>query len=282
MTSLKELLSVLTKNSDLSIYIRDLSGLFSNPLTDVDPENKLYNCPLREFAKDSKTCLRCRAEADSYNLAKPYVRECFCGMDEIIYPVIIDGKAKCVLYACAKSEEDRADVLKAFASDDMPFDNAIAVINKSAYKDEAIKVLEIISSYITLLFGSFSFAEDKEESDTHWVVANLLSHLENDYHKDINLKQLAVLYGFNEKYLGRIFKSEVGMTFHEYLNNIRLEKASELLLSTDASVVSISKKCGFNNVTYFNRLFLRRFEKTPLEFKNAKSNKFWDKHSYLL
>ena len=287
MTSLKELLYVVLKNSNLKIHIQDLSGIFSNPLCEANAENKSYHSPMSSFFGKTDFCENCRKDIlqkASYSKT-PFIEKCPCGMSVATFPVVVDEKIKCVIYAenfSDKSEED-FDALKSLCDDKFDFETAKFILESSESKDDILKILEVISSYITLLFNNFSFAEEKDEDNSsHWVVFNLKNHIEQEYFKDINLKRLASIYGFNEKYLGRIFKNETGVTFHEYLNEIRLEKATEMLLNSDDSVVSISKKCGFNNVTYFNRIFLKKFEKTPLEFKNSKSNRFWDRHSYLL
>lgn len=287
MTSLKDLLYVVLKNSDVNVYIQDLSGIFSNPLSDTELKNKSYHSPLHLYFGKNEKCAECRNDSlkEALNSSKPFLRKCPCGMSEAIYPVVVDGKTKCILYAENISEKSDGDfdALSSFCSYDYDFNQAKELLEKCADGNDILKILEVISSYITLLFNNFSFAEAKDEgSDSHWVVNNLKNHIDNEYFKDINLKQMALLYGFNEKYLGRVFKTETKMTFHEYLNSVRLEKASEMLVGTEESVVSISKKCGFNNVTYFNRLFFKSFNKTPLEFRNSKSNKFWDRHSYLL
>ena len=287
MTSLKELLYVILNNSAIKIYIQDLSGIFSNPLCDVEAINKSYHSPMSELLGKNPVCAECRKDSlqNAIYTQGSFTHKCPCGMSEAVYPVVIDGKTKCIIYAenfSDKSDEDFKS-LKNFFEDNKEFETAKSILENSAEKEDVLKILEVISSYITLLFNNFSFAEEKsEEESLHWVVVNLKNHIEKEYFKDINLKQLASLYGFNEKYLGRIFKNETGNTFHEYLNEIRLEKACEMLLNTEDSVVCISRKCGFNNVTYFNRIFLKKFEKTPLEFKNSKANRFWDRHSYFL
>lgn len=287
MTSLKELLYVILKNSDIKIHIQDLSGIFSNPLCDTEAENKSYHSPMSEFLGKNKICDECRKNIlqKASFIKTPFIEKCSCGMSEAVYPVVIDGKTKCIIYAENFSDktDDDFEALENLCAGKFDFDTAKAILENSAENDDILKILEVISSYITLLFNNFSFAEEKnDEESLHWVVVNLKNHIEKEFFKDINLKQLATLYDFNEKYLGRIFKTETGLTFHEYLNEIRLEKATEMLLNSEDSVVSISKKCGFNNVTYFNRIFLKKFEKTPLEFKNSKANRFWDRHSYLL
>ncbi|MBQ2898057.1 MAG: helix-turn-helix domain-containing protein [Clostridia bacterium] len=287
MTSLNDLLYVILKDSAIKIYIQDLSGIFSNPLCEVDLKNKSYSSPMYDFFGKNNKCLSCREQSlnSALNSSAPFIRKCPCGMSEAVCPVILDGKIKCILYAenISDQSQESTDALNSFCEEAYDFSSAKVILDNCSPQSDVLKILEVISSYIILLLNNFSFAETKsEEYGTHWVVENLKKHIENEYFKDINLKQMASLYDFNEKYLGRIFKAETGVTFHEYLNSVRLEAASLLLTDSEESVVKISKKCGFNNVTYFNRIFFKRFEKTPLEYRNSKSNRFWDKHSYLL
>jgi AraC-like DNA-binding protein len=54
---------------------------------------------------------------------------------------------------------------------------------------------------------------------------------------------------------------------HEFINNERLSRAERLLRETDESILSISERVGFNNVTYFNRLFKERHCVSPIEFR---------------
>lgn len=58
-----------------------------------------------------------------------------------------------------------------------------------------------------------------------------------------------------------------GMTYSEYLNDMRLAKAMEMLRHTENGIAEIALDCGFQNVTYFNRLFKRKYACTPKEMR---------------
>ena len=74
----------------------------------------------------------------------------------------------------------------------------------------------------------------------------------------------------NAKYLGRIFKSEMGVIFCDYLLSLRLSKAEEMLRKTDAKIIDIALATGFNSISYFNRAFLKKHKITPGEFRRKK------------
>ena len=59
-----------------------------------------------------------------------------------------------------------------------------------------------------------------------------------------------------------------GTSCLKYINNYRLEKAAELLKSTAYSITDISLECGFNNLSYFNKLFKRKYHLTPRDFRD--------------
>lgn len=64
----------------------------------------------------------------------------------------------------------------------------------------------------------------------------------------------------------RFFKKHMNMTVVEYLNNLRLEKAVELFEQGNTSILEVSLATGFHNLSYFHKIFKRKFHMTPREF----------------
>jgi len=77
----------------------------------------------------------------------------------------------------------------------------------------------------------------------------------------------------NDKYLGRLFRKQLGQTFHEYLNAVRIKRAEELLMLPAKSIISIALDCGFQNVTYFNRIFARQHRMSPTQYRKNSAGK---------
>ena len=67
------------------------------------------------------------------------------------------------------------------------------------------------------------------------------------------------------------FKSKYNTTIHKFLLDYRLEIASELLINEKLSVKEISYKCGFEDPNYFCKVFRKKYNKSPLEFKNERT-----------
>ena len=71
----------------------------------------------------------------------------------------------------------------------------------------------------------------------------------------------------SQSHFMKFFKKTMEMPFTAYLNDYRLTMASRLLLSSEDSVLTIAAETGFNNLSYFNRIFKEKFGMTPREFR---------------
>jgi AraC-like DNA-binding protein len=88
-----------------------------------------------------------------------------------------------------------------------------------------------------------------------------------NYNKNISLEEIAKIVSMTEVGFSRFIKKRTGKTFIDSLNDIRLGHASRLLIDTTLTIAEVSYKCGFNNLSYFNRIFKKRYHCTPKEFR---------------
>lgn len=95
----------------------------------------------------------------------------------------------------------------------------------------------------------------------------IINYIDNNYKEPLSIANLSELCGFSEYHFMKFFKKYIGMTCIEYINNYRLEEASNLLNNTDKSIMDISLEVGFNSVSYFNKLFKMKYNLTPKEFR---------------
>lgn len=97
-------------------------------------------------------------------------------------------------------------------------------------------------------------------------------YVEQNFHRPISIQEIADEVGFSQSHFMRYFKQLVGITWVDYLNNYRLEKSVNLLHQTDKNILSIALDCGFGNLSYFNRLFKRKYDKTPSQYRKSLLN----------
>ncbi|MCT3672078.1 helix-turn-helix transcriptional regulator [Elizabethkingia anophelis] len=94
---------------------------------------------------------------------------------------------------------------------------------------------------------------------------NIFTYVEHHYDKEINIEDVAKLANLTLPAFCNFFKKATQITFTEFVNRYRISKAC-LLMTQDKTISECSYSCGFNNVTYFNRMFKKYTNKTPSEF----------------
>ena len=111
------------------------------------------------------------------------------------------------------------------------------------------------------------FADITEKND---LVSPAIKYLKTNFHKDAKLSVLADLCDLSPSYFSRLFNKSVGKSVSEYVKSLRLQRACDLLVSTDHTVVGIAAEVGYVDCGYFCKLFKKQFACTPLEYrKNA-------------
>lgn len=99
----------------------------------------------------------------------------------------------------------------------------------------------------------------------------ILKFVENNYMEKITIRDMAEEVHLSESHFMKYFKNTMGTSFIDYLNEYRLTMASRLLISSDSSILDIAAEVGFDNLSYFNRSFKKRFRQTPRDYRKRYS-----------
>ena len=281
MQRLQTFIDILTRGRKFHICIHDISGLLKTNERDLPFEYQIHSKKFCNIAKSTEQgldfCISAKDKANtrSVNNATPFCGYCPWGLFEVAYPVIRDKTVQAIIYVgnfvTDRKETERRIIQtsKLLNMSPEPFFKLLDECEIANDSTEAFQIAEIIKDYIFSLPDTNSRHDDSH----HWAVRNIKNYADKYYGKNISLKSISKLYFINEKYIGRLFKKQTGMSFHKYLNKIRLENAEELLQNTDKRIIDISIKCGFENVSYFNRIFKATYGVTPSEFrKNSKKS----------
>jgi AraC-like DNA-binding protein len=94
-------------------------------------------------------------------------------------------------------------------------------------------------------------------------------YIESCYHEPLNLKKLSQIACLSPHHFLRLFKSAFHQTPHQYLTEIRLQKALSLIKQNNHSITEICFNVGFENLSSFSRLFKNRFKLSPNEFRKS-------------
>ena len=93
------------------------------------------------------------------------------------------------------------------------------------------------------------------------------NYINQHYTGEIRLSKLAEIAGMSEVAFSRFFKLRTGKSLTDYIIDIRLGHAARLLADSMQTVAEICYDCGFNNLSNFNRVFLKKKKCTPKEFR---------------
>ena len=108
------------------------------------------------------------------------------------------------------------------------------------------------------------------KQDVSAVVNKVKTLIRSRYNEDISLDLLADEVGFAPAYLSYVFKKETGENIIKFLTDYRMEKAKQLLDEGTLKIVQIAKQCGYDNQSYFNRLFKNAYGMTPKQYREKK------------
>lgn len=112
----------------------------------------------------------------------------------------------------------------------------------------------------------------KAYPDSFSAVNRIVDYIDNHYNESFKILDLAEMNGYSPNYLSNIFKRYTGESIAQYTIGRRIDAACYLLAETDKTISEIATSCGFDNISYFNRAFLKRMGTTPGKYRlNAKN-----------
>jgi AraC-like DNA-binding protein len=139
--------------------------------------------------------------------------------------------------------------------------------------DSVLELLSILHDLSTSrnmrMLSDASFSNAETFSYNSRRVKMILEYLNKNFDKNVSLAEAAKLAAMSEVAFSRFFKMRTGKTFVDTLNEVRLGHASRMLIETTQSVNEVAYRCGFNNMSNFNRIFKKKKDCTPKEFRHA-------------
>ena len=141
-------------------------------------------------------------------------------------------------------------------------------VNKDYDYDASIKT-KIIQLMITI-HRNFNITDEHSllmPTQLYRRMENALNFMDQNYCSEISLSEIAQQAFMSRTYFCSVFKESVGLTPWNYINIKRVNRAIELLKSTDLTITDIATQCGFNNSTNFNKIFKQITGCTPRSFR---------------
>jgi len=129
--------------------------------------------------------------------------------------------------------------------------------------------VEVFYSMISNFYQTIIGTLVSEKND---ILKVIVDYINSNLSKNISLQQLADEMGFSYSYMGQYFKNKTGMNFIDFLQEKRITKSAELLISTDLDILEIACQTGFNTLNTFFRTFKKFKGITPGEYRKQNTN----------
>ena len=122
--------------------------------------------------------------------------------------------------------------------------------------------------FIAKVITACSDVISKRQERSGNIIKTAKDYIDAHFDKDISLDDVSKVVNISPYYFSKIFKEESGLNFIEYLTNIRIDKAKNLLENSNLSIKEICVSCGYSDPNYFSRSFKKNVGVTPTEYKD--------------
>ncbi len=261
-STLNELITHLTYGTQLHIGVVFL-GKYRNEKLILSHENEIHSSKVCAFFKNDyknfQKCYRCRNYAirKAIKGKKPFGAFCINGVYEYTYPILENGEAVAIIFIGNIFKEESEKIRR------LVEESYLSSMQQDYGEERCRRLAILIESYMKMVDALYR----DQEKTVNPLMENVKEYLLKNLEFEITLQDLANIFHYNPKYLGRLFKKEMGIPLHEYVSEKRLERAKELIENSSFSITQIAMKVGFSNITYFNRVFKNKYGRSPRSFR---------------
>ncbi len=211
------------------------------------------------------------------NLQQVLLYRCYAGLTDLILP-LYDEEKKYIgaLTAGQFFVEGETPCSEEFINDLGRREN-VETGDKTLYElymESPVLSLRQIEGLIDFLYYIGEMIHDARSKILFWERGNaadriqlIRDYIHQHYMKDLNIEKVAARFFLSPNYFCRYFKKSTGVTFVEYLNIYRIQKAEELLHNHSLGIMDISIRCGFGSISQFYRYFKQVKGMSPTELR---------------
>ena len=145
--------------------------------------------------------------------------------------------------------------------------------NICKYSDSKLEDSELMLGSLILRLTYMLLKESRKtrlKSNTKYnnypVIEKVIKYIKENLTEDLSLKTVSAYAGFSHIHFHNFFKKATGLTLREYVEEQRLKRAVNMLVSTSATLTEIAHECGFSSQSYFSYAFKKRMGCTPGEY----------------
>lgn len=137
------------------------------------------------------------------------------------------------------------------------------LINNLYAANSKSKVIDVINTFFSMFF-----THDRNITTLHPQISKVKDFISKNFALPISLEETAAEVFLSKNYLSSLFKSELGISFNDYVETVRIQNSKILLLNTRQSMSEIATNVGFSSQSYFSKVFKRHTGMTPMQYRN--------------
>lgn len=201
--------------------------------------------------------------------------QAFCHILQSFHPVFCKNYCEELTFECGSLEDcprlNSPIVLHKAIALKYPIQNIIA---EAAIKDSWNPPILSVMLKRVILEALRSQESPQSERDPVSAVKQVAAYVQDNYIEEITNQTIAQHFGYHPTYLGRIFKAQTGMTLHSFLEDLRFQRAMELLANTALPVGQICEQVGYKDIYHFSKHFKKRNGMSPAQYRRQQNEAF--------
>ena len=286
-------------STDMALLTVDYKGV---PVTEHS-NCQTYCHLLRQHSPYQDLCQKCdsRGGLEAARLQKPYIYICHRGIVDLAVPIIANNQYLGALMAGQVRIIDDSMLEWVAAKKEYPLELPVQSELETSFEKLPVMTYEKIEAIGNLLFGISKVLVDRallklqldssKDSQVESMIKRLdippspkdhqIEHIPTQYlflkpaidflHQHladkVYIEEVSALCNISESYFSKCFNKAFGMSFSAYQNKLKLLKAEELITTTNKNINQISDELGFENSSYFIRVFKKEYNVTPALYK---------------
>ena len=136
-------------------------------------------------------------------------------------------------------------------------------VQKYSHSDELFRYT--YQMFDRMLESAYLLIKSQEHTS---IIKSVRKYIDDHYGEHITMENVADSVSMSPSYLSALFKEKMGMTVHDYLIRVRIEKSIELLGRRDLSIKQVMQQCGIESQSYYNRIFKKMIGLPPGKYRN--------------
>jgi len=292
----------ISKATEMAIIAVDYRG---NPVTQHSRCQAFCEL-IRADEQLNDLCEKCdsRGGLEAARIQKPYVYTCHMGVVDVAIPITVDDQylGALMMGQIKLCNESNTSQLERIVNKKFLIDNCDYPGIEALYKTLPVMKLEKIKDTANMVFHMVNYmveeailkaklnernrqlnlnqpsqpqvkVENKliEVVNKDLVIKPALDYMSQNCEKKIYLDDMAYLCNISSSYFSKLFKRDTGESFSTYLNKLKVNKAKDILDSTDDPIINISLHLGFEDCGYFIKVFKKIIGTTPAQYRLSKS-----------